>query len=110
MEVKGKEGLEESGKQETVMSDIKKVAFDEFLKEVNPECVEDVLNMAKKTGATGLVLFRNVNNTTKDFGNSTIVALGPTRTYKTIEDIGDGHLMASSVKQSPLMWCEFVGG
>ena len=91
------------------MSDIKKVAFEEFFKEVNPECVEDVKNMAKKTGATGLVLFRNVDDKTEDYGNSTIVAIGPTRTYKTIEDIGNGHLMASSKKQGPLMWCE-VGG
>ena len=92
------------------MSEIRKVAFDEFLKEVNPECVEDVKKMVKKTGATGMVLFRNTNEETKDFGNSTIVAIGPTRTYKTIDDIGNGHLMASSKQQNPLMWCEVEDG
>ena len=87
------------------MCNIKQVTAVEFLKEVNPECVEDVKKMVKKTGAAGLVLFRNMNMTASAFGNSTIMAFGPKCTYKTVEQVQGGRLNdMPSQQQHTLMW------
>ena len=87
------------------MGNIKQATAEEFLKEMNPECVEHVKKMVKKTGATGLVLFRNMNMTASAFGNSTIMAFGPTCTYKTVEQVEGGHLNdMPSQQQHPMIW------
>lgn len=85
---------------------IKKVAFDELLKEVDPATVSSVRAMAKKTAATGLVLFRNMDFNSSNFGCQSLVAIGPTCTYKVIEECEGKHLNdLPSQRQYPDMWC-----
>lgn len=86
---------------------IKRVAFKEMLKELEPEVVIGVKSMAEKTAATGLVLFRNMDMSSSNFGCSSIVAIGPTCTYKTVEDCEGTYLNdMPSQRQYPELYCE----
>jgi hypothetical protein len=92
--------------------EMRKVSFDVLMKEVHPDVVEDIRAMIKENSASCLVLFRNMDRGSSSFGNSSVVAVGPTCTYKTIEDC-DGKYMcdgkhlrnSSNHKQYPEMWC-----
>ena len=94
-------------KKEAGIVSIKRVAFEEFAKELAPEAVDGVKSMVVKTAASGLVLFRNNNFDSSGFGCSSVVAIGPTCTYKTVEDCEGAHLHdLPSQRQYPELYCE----
>ena len=46
----------------------------------------------EKVGATHLVVFQNITMDSSQFGAETVVAIGPTMTYKTLAEIEGRHL------------------
>lgn len=63
------------------------------LEERFPEDVRPKLRaLLAREGTVALVLYENQQLDSSAFGDSTAVAVGPGRTYKTVEEAAAGHL------------------
>ena len=56
------------------------------------EAIASVKRLAAEPATTGLVRFENLDFNSSQFGTQTIMCVGPTRTYKTIEECEGKHL------------------
>jgi hypothetical protein len=73
----------------------------------NSGTIENIVALQKDKGTTHLVLFQNVDFTSSDFGSSTIVAIGPNRTYKTLAEVFGKWLNdLPSQRQYPIAYWE----
>jgi len=61
--------------------------------------------LQRKTDATGLVLFENLQMDSSSYGRMTAMLIGPTNTYKSVEDC-EGKFLGElpSHRQYPVAW------
>ena len=65
---------------------MKQVPLDEQISDFDPQNKVKVLESLLRTGATHVVLFRNLAFDSVEFGATTVVCVGPHCTYKKVED------------------------
>ena len=71
---------------------IKSLTFDELLKDFSPEGRGEVLAAIERTGATAVVLFENIDFCSSQFGRQTALCVGPTCTFKAVDEVEGHHL------------------
>ena len=75
-----------------VESKLKKITMGK-LKELTHVSIHARLEQSlKKEGVDYLVLFENQQFDSSEFGKRSILSVGPTCTYKTLEEVAKGHL------------------
>jgi hypothetical protein len=84
---------------------LRQVTLDELLKDFSPEGREKVLRSARHTNADALVLFENVQMDSSQFGSQSVLCVGPTCTYKSVQET-DGRWLNDlpSQRQYPRAW------
>lgn len=74
-----------------------------------PEIINAILTgietLAKRPGVTHIVVFENINLDASQGGRKTAVVVGPSCTYKSLDDVRDKHLgSAPSDHQYPVYY------
>jgi hypothetical protein len=76
-----------------------------ILEKLSDDTVVKLKDSIKRTGATKVVLFENLDFSSSNFGLRTVLCVGPSCTYKTVEELHDHHLGdVPSRFQWPTMW------
>lgn len=77
------------------------------VKKVRPSFRQNIEAAIERTGATHLVLFKNQQFDSSQFGSSSVLCVGPSCTYKTVEECEGQHLNdLPSQREYAELWCE----
>jgi len=89
---------------------MKHTTWHEIKDRLAPEAIDETLEKAARNKATHFVLFENLQFDSSAFGQLAVLLIGPSCTYKTIDEIEGQHLGdLPSQRKYPVAYCEAPG-
>ena len=87
------------------MKKIKHITHEAMLEMFSGESLKSVKRLAKLPTAKALVLFENRNKESQEFGKRTVVAVGPSLTHTSVEELKGSWIFDGDRKQDAVAFC-----